>query len=195
MLFNLSLTIIQAILILVLVPAYITTVIKIAGLTGVLSANRGVLTLVVINFVFQFPIHLYNILVLRKQKKELTTAQIDKIKISSTLIATTGALLLNHGQLAPILYFAVYLLASNRIVTYLDVKFNLSKVQDKLALFVMDLLFILLGSINPAIKSGVVPFLIFIVLLKTATDGVSLVLKYVGKQSEQLKSDTTFPLP
>ncbi len=195
LLFNLFLIIIQVILVLALVPAYIIAVIKIAGLTGILSASRGVLTLFVINFVFQVPIYLYNILVLRKQKKELTTAQIDKIKIFSTLIATTSAFLLNHGQLAPILYFAAYLLASNRIAAYLYVKFNLSKIQQKLTLFVMDLLFILLGSVHPAIKSGVVPLLIFGVLLGAVSDGASLVLGYVGKRSEQIKRDATLPLP
>lgn len=195
LLLNLFLTIFLAILVWALVPAYIISVIKIAGLIGILSASRGALTLFVLNFIFQFPVHLYNIFVLRKQDKKLTTSQIDKIKISSTLIATIGAFLLNHDQLVPVLYFATYLLASNRIVAYLDVKLSLSGMQVKLALFAMDFLFILLGTISPATKSGVVPLLIFIVLLKITTDGVGLVFKYARKRSEQIKHGITSQLP
>lgn len=194
--FNLfSTSTILAILACTLVPGYIILVIKIAGLSGVLSASRGALTLFVINFIFQFPVHLYNILVLRKQDKELTTSQIDKLKISTTLIAAIGAFLLNRDQLRPILYFATYLLASNRIVAYLDVKLNLSKMQVKLALFAMDFSFILLGTIDPAIKSGVVPLLVFIILLKITTDGAEYARKRLAFKSERIIHDIAPQLP
>jgi len=184
-----------AILLWTLVPLYLISVIKIAGFTKVLSANRGALTVFVISIVLQLPIFLYDAYVLRKRNEKLTISQVDKIKIFSTIIAAITAFLLNYSQWLPILYFAIYVLTSNRILTYIDVRFNLSKIQYNLASYFIVFLFILGGAVNPLIKSGVIPLLIFIVLLRITTNTLRVVFKFAEKRGNEIIRDVTSRLP